>query len=184
MPGRALLASPPVTTTRRPVRGLVLAGAAGLVLALAACSETERLELGTAAPLEASDPLGVDFAVLSVTESTEEESGLTGMFDTELNGNPWLVGYRLDLTSGTREDFSWDAVTDLSNAAWTATTDKTDFQASGPGGSAAAEIPCPEQGAEVVEPVLMYGCQVFVIPEGQQIQSITVEDVATWAVEE
>ena len=30
----------------------------------------------------------------------------------------------------------------------------------------------------------MYGCQVFVIPEGQQIQSITVEDVATWAVEE
>lgn len=172
-----------MTTTKRSARTIALA-TAGLLLALAACSETERLELGSTAPLEATDPLGVDFTVLSVTESTAEESGLSGIFGTELNGNPWLVGYRLDLTSGTREDFSWDAVTDLSNAAWTATTDKTDFQASGPGGSAAAEIPCPEQGTEVVEPVLMYGCQVFVIPEGQQIQSITVEDVATWAVEE
>src|SRR5699024_8067987 len=127
------------------------------MLALTACAETERLEQGAAAPLEASDPLAVDMTIVSVTESTAEDSGLSGLFGTELNGNPWLVGYRLDITSGTREDFSWDAVTDLSNAAWTATTDKTDFQASGPGGSAAAEIPCPEQGAEVVEPVLMYG---------------------------
>ncbi len=153
------------------------------MLALAACAETERLDLGAAAPLEATDPLAVDLTVLSVTESTAEESGLTGIFGTELNGNPWLVGYRLDLTSGTREDFSWDAVTDLTNAAWTARTGSTEYQASGPGGSAAAQIPCPEQGTEAVEPVLMYGCQVFVIPEGQQIQSITVTDVATWAVE-
>lgn len=154
------------------------------MLTIAACAETERLEIGTAAALEATEPLAVDFTVLSVTESTAEESGLTGMFGNELNGNPWLVGYRVDLTSGTREDFSWDAVSDLSNESWTASTEKSDYQASGPGGSAASEIPCPEQGTEVVEPVLMYGCQVFVIPEGQQIQSITVEDVATWSVQE
>lgn len=173
-----------MTTTSLPARGLALAVAAGLLLTSAGCSETERLELGTPAALEAPEPLGVNFTVLSVTESTTEESGLTGIFGTELNGNPWLVGYRLDLTSGTREDFSWDAVSDLSNASWTASTERTDFQASGPGGSAVSEIPCPEQGTEVVEPVLMYGCQVFVIPEGQHIQSITVEDVATWAVGE
>ncbi|TGO06116.1 hypothetical protein SERN_0308 [Serinibacter arcticus] len=26
---------------------------------------------------------------------------------TAIDGVPWLVGYRLDLTAGTREDFSW-----------------------------------------------------------------------------
>ncbi len=94
------------------------------------------------------------------------------------------MGYRLDLTEGSREDFSWDAVSDLSNSAWVADTGRTELQGSGPGGTAAAEIPCAEQGTEVVDPVLMYGCQAFVVPEGQSIESITVTDVGTWAVED
>lgn len=125
----------------------------------------------------------MDLAVLSATESNLEEAGLEGIFGTELDGVPWLVGYRVDLTSGTREDFSWDAVNDLSSSAWTADTGQVDVQASIVTGAGPDELPCAEQGTEVVEPVLMYGCQLFVLPEGQQIEAITVADVATWGVE-
>ncbi|UFU01891.1 hypothetical protein LQF12_10220 [Ruania suaedae] len=159
--------------------------AVGLALALTSCSGGgEPLELGTAVPLEAEEPLAAELAVLSVVESSVEESGLTGILGTELNGVPWLVGYRIDLTEGSREDFSWDAISDLSNSAWVADTGSTELQGAGPGGSAAAEIPCLEQGTAAVDPVLMYGCQVFVVPEGQSIESVTVSDVGTWVVED
>ncbi|QOR69404.1 hypothetical protein IM660_11925 [Ruania alkalisoli] len=171
--------------TPSPRRRCLPAVTAAVGLALASCSGGgERLELGAAAPLDAEEPLAADFAVLSVVESSVEESGLTGIFGTELDGVPWLVGYRIDLTEGAREDFSWDAVSDLSNSAWVADTGSTELQGSGPGGTAAAEIPCLEQGTEVVNPVLMYGCQVFVVPEGQSIESIRVIDVGTWTVED
>ena len=161
----------------------VLPAALGLVLVTTGCSGTEKLELGSTAALEAEDPLGVDLAVLSATESNLAEAGLEGIFGTDLDGVPWLVGYRIDLTSGTREDFSWDAVNDLSSSAWVAETNRTDIQASIVNGVGPDDLPCAEQGTEVAEPVLMYGCQVFILPEGQHIESITVTDVATWAVE-
>lgn len=124
----------------------------------------------------------MDLAVLSATESSLEEAGLEGIFGTELDGVPWLVGYRIELTSGTREDFSWDAVTDLTSQAWLADTNSTDVEATIVNGVGPDDLPCAEQGTEVVEPVLMYGCQVFLVPEGQQIESVEVADVATWAV--
>lgn len=154
----------------------------GLLLAVSACSGAEKLELGSTAALEAADPLGVDLAVMSATQSSLEEAGLEGLFGTQIDGVPWLVGYRIELTSGTREDFSWDAVTDLTSPAWLADTGRTEVQASIVNGVGADEMPCAEQGTEVVEPVLMYGCQVFFVPEGQQIESVEVADVATWAV--
>lgn len=167
---------------RTPVRA-VLPAAAGLALVLSGCSAgEEQLDLGSTVALDAQDPLGVDFAVLSATESTLEDTGLEGMFGNDLEGVPWLVGYRIDLTSGTREDFSWDAVNDLTSQAWTADTGRTEVQASIVNGVGSDDLPCAEQGTEVTEPVLMYGCQVFLLPEGQQIESIAVTDVATWAV--
>ena len=169
-------------TPRLPLRA-VLPASLGLVLTLSACSGTEQLELGSTTALQAEDPLGVDLAVLSATESNLEEAGLEGIFGTELDGVPWLVGYRIDLTSGTREDFSWDAVNDLTSTAWVAETNRTEVQASIVNGVGPDDLPCAEQGTEVVEPVLMYGCQVFLVPDGQHIESITVTDVATWAVE-
>lgn len=175
----------PVTSSRRtprlPLRA-VLPASLGLVLTLSACSGTEQLELGSTTALEAEDPLGVDLAVLSATESNLEEAGLEGIFGTELDGVPWLVGYRIDLTSGSREDFSWDAVNDLTSPAWVAETNRTEVQATIVNGVGPDDLPCAEQGTEVAEPVLMYGCQVFVLPEGQQIESITVAEVGTWAV--
>ncbi len=157
-----------------------VAGAAlSLALVLTACSSVERLELETTAPLEAQSPLAADLAVLSITESSVEETGLEGMFGTELTGVPWLVGYRVDLTAGTREDFSWEAITDLSSGKWVARTNKTEVQASIL--NSGSESLCPEQDTEPVEPALMYGCRVFIVPEGQHITSVTVEDVATWS---
>ncbi|WP_277051472.1 hypothetical protein [Ruania albidiflava] len=171
-------------TSRRsasvPVRA-ALPAALGLTLLLSACSGAEQLELGSVVALEAQDPLGVDFAVLSVTQSTMAEAGLGGLAGTQLRGQPWLVGYRIELTSDTREDFSWDAVTDLSSAAWVADTGRTEVQASIVNGVGPDDLPCAEQGTEVVEPVLMYGCQVFIVPSGQDIESITVAEVGTWA---
>ncbi len=154
----------------------------GLTLTLTACSGTEQLELGSVVALEAQEPLGVDFAVLSVTQSTMAEAGLEGLAGTQVSGQPWLVGYRIELTSGTRDDFSWDAVNDLTSPAWVADTGRTEVPASIVNGSAAAELPCAELGTEVVEPVLMYGCQVFMVPSGQDIESVTVTDLGTWGV--
>ena len=163
-----------------PVRA-ALSAALGLTLLLSACSGAEQLELGSVVALEAQDPLGVDFAVLSVTQSTMAEAGLDGLFGTQVSGQPWLVGYRIELISGTREDFSWDAVTDLSSPARVADTGRTEVQASIVNGVGPDDLPCAEQGTEVVEPVLMYGCQVFIVPSGQDIESITVAEVGTWA---
>lgn len=156
---------------------------AGLVL-LSGCSGTEELELGTSAQLDAQEPLAAELAVLSATPSTMAEAGLDGLFGTQVSGQPWLVGYRIDLTSGTREDFSWDAINDLTSPAWVADLGRTEVQASIVNGVGPDDLPCAEQGTEVVEPVLMYGCQVFMVPSGQHIESITVTDVATWAVED
>ena len=160
----------------------MLPAALGLVLVAAGCSGTEKLELGSTAALEAADPLGVDLAVMSATQSSLEEAGLEGLFGTQIDGVPWLVGYRIELTSGTREDFSWDAVTDLTSPAWLADTGSTEVEASIVNSVGPDDLPCAEQGTEVVEPVLMYGCQVFILPEGQQIESVEVAEVATWAV--
>ena len=150
---------------------------------LASCASVEYLDLGATAPLEAEGALEADLAVLSITESSVAESGLEGMFGNELNGVPWLVGYRLDLTAGEREDFSWDAVTDLSTEHWEARTNKTTVQAAYTTSTSVEEL-CPESDTEVAEPVLMYGCRVFVIPEGQHIESVTVEDVGAWSAPE
>ena len=172
-----------MTTPRpRPFLRTMLPAALGLMLVATACSSAEQLELGSAVALDAEEPLGVDLAVLSATESTLEESGLEGLFGTELDGVPWLVGYQIELTSGTREDFSWDAVNDLTSSAWAADTGSTEVQASIVNGVGPDDLACAEQGTEVVEPVLMYGCQVFILPEGQQIESVEVAEVATWAV--
>lgn len=172
------------TTSERTSRRLrpVLPAALGLVLVAAGCSGTEKLELGSTASLEAADPLGVDLAVKSATQSSLEEAGLEGLFGTQIDSVPWLVGYRIELTSGTREDFSWDAVTDLTSPAWLADTGSTEVEASIVNSVGPDDLPCAEQGTEVVEPVLMYGCQVFILPEGQQIESVEVAEVATWAV--
>ncbi|WP_282944108.1 hypothetical protein [Cellulomonas endometrii] len=154
-------------------------------LALTACSGGEAgLALGETAPLEADAPLAVGVAVLSVTQSTLEDSGLTGLFGTSIEGVPWFVGYRLDLTSGTREDFSWDAVTDMTTQAWTADADRAgDIVATNVQGGGAQELPCAERGQETPEGSIGYYCQLFMLPEGASIDSIQLADVATWSVE-
>lgn len=170
-------------TTSLPRRTVGTAAAViALSATLTACSSAERFDLEATAPLEAESPLEADLAVLSVTESSVEETGLEGLFGTEVDGVPWLVGYRVDLTAGSREDFSWEAITDLSSEQWVARTDKTKVQASIV--NSGSENLCPEQDTEPEEPVLMYGCRVFVVPEGQHIESITVDDVGAWSVPE
>ena len=135
-------------------------------LALTACSGGEPdLALGETAPRAAEAPLAVDGAVLSVTESTLEESGLQGLFGASIDGVPWFVGYRLDLTSGTREDFSWDAVTPMTTSAWTADAGRAgDIPATDVRGAGAQQLPCAETGQERPEESIGYYCQVFVLP--------------------
>ena len=139
------------------------------------------LELGQAAPLEAQDPLGVELTVLSVTESTLDEAGLTGLMGTAIDGVPWLVGYRIDLTSGTREDFSWEAVPDLGAAAWTADAGRAgDVAASSVSGGGAQDLPCPEAGLEREDDSIGFYCRVFLLPDDAAVEAVRLADVATW----
>jgi len=176
----------PITARRRSARSRVAtASLAVMAFALTACSAgAPDLALGESAPLESQAPLGVDVAVTSVTPSTTEESGITGLFGASIDGVPWLVGYRLDLTSGTREDFSWEAVTDMTAQAWTADAGSAgDIVATGVHGTGAEDLPCTERGQEPPEGSLGFYCQVFLLPEGATLESVTLADIATWARE-
>lgn len=97
---------------------------------------------------------------------------------------PWLVGYRLDLTAGEESDFDWNLIQDVSRDSWVADTGSTEVGSSSPGGDTESELPCAEQGTEPEEPTFFYGCEVFYLPEGQSIETITVTDVGTWGVED
>lgn len=174
----------PISARRRSARAWVAtASLAATAFALTACSAgTPDLALGESAPLETQEPLVVDIAVTSVTASTLEESGLTGLFGASIEGVPWLVGYRLDLTSGSREDFSWEAVTDVTAQAWTADAGSAgEIVATGVHGTGAEDLPCAELGQEPPRPALGFYCQVFLLPEGATLESVTLTDVATWA---
>jgi hypothetical protein len=154
-------------------------------IALTGCAGgDDGLALGEVASLKAEAPLAVDIAVLSVTRSTIEEAKLAGLFGAAVDGVPWLVGFRLDVTEGTREDFSWETVTDLSAAAWTADAGSAgQIGATSVAGTGSEDLPCAERGQEPPASSIGYYCELFILPKDAEIHTVELSNVASWSVE-
>jgi hypothetical protein len=48
-------------------------------------------------------------------------------------------------------------------------------------GTGAEDLPCAELGQEPPEGSLGFCCEVFLLPEGARLESVTLTDIATWA---
>lgn len=159
----------------------LIAASAAVVMLAAACTEsTPPLAIGDSVVL-ASETLEASLTVTGVTATDWETLGLTGLFSSAPpDGVPWVVDYRIDLASGTRPDFSWDAVPTLSSEAWTAeTSGRADVIAS-PVNTSTADW-CPGYVAELPDNVVGTYCRVFVLPEGEELDEVRIAEVATWA---
>lgn len=169
------------TSSRRPVRILAAVPAVAL-LALAACSSEPPLAVGESVDLE-SETLEASLTVTAVTEADLEELGLEGLFGTSLDGVPWVVDYRIDLASGTRPDFSWDAVPELTFRAWTAET-SSGAEVSATQIQSADPAMCPGYEADLADDVVGTYCHVFLVPEGQAVDEVTAAEVGTWELDQ
>lgn len=148
---------------------------------LTGCSLSEpALAIGESAPLT-SDTLEASLTVTAVTASDFATLGLEGALGSDLpDGVPWVVDYRIDLASGTRADFSWDAVPTLTSGAWSGRTDnRSEVQATMVSGGGTMDW-CPGYVAENPDTVVGTYCQVYVVPEGQELVEVQVQDVGTW----
>lgn len=156
---------------------LILLGAA---LLLAGCAEsTPALSIGESASLT-SDSIDASLTVTGIEASDFDSLGLEGLFGSDLpDGVPWVVDYRIDMNAGTRPDFSWDAVPTLTSTAWTAETDNGSDVAATSVQSSTSEW-CPGYESELADEVVGTYCHVFIVPEGRELTSVEVADVATW----
>ncbi|MFV0253294.1 MAG: hypothetical protein ACK5H2_08145 [Beutenbergiaceae bacterium] len=154
-----------------------------IVWLLTGCAPAEPpLSIGEAVPLE-SDVLEVSLTVTAVTTSDFESLGLTGLFtDVPPDGVPWLVDYRLDLASGVRADFSWDAVPSLTASAWTATSTSGEQVEAAKVQGAGIQDWCPGYQTDLPDDVVGTYCHVFILPDGQELDEVSIADVATWTI--
>lgn len=171
-----------MSRTRRGVVWRAVLGA-GLALGLlTACSGTEPFTLGEVVPLETDTSLEPTLTVTSV-ERVGDDEGLTDFGGGALTGDPWRVSYRIALGDGVRQDFTWDAIPDVSSGQWTARAGGSDVTASTLTGDAASlcnGTAAPPQEDSVVGDY----CQIFVIPDGEAIDRVELADVGAWDVGE
>lgn len=164
------------------MRPLVAASCAvAALVALAGCSgeSAAALSRGEAATLAAAEPLGVTLTVLGA-EEVGDDVELTDLGGGALDGVPWQVDYRIDMTSGSRQDFSWDAVPAVSSSQWSARDSGgaklTAAHLTGTASSLCNGTAEPPESDDVVGTY----CQIFIVRDGETLDRVELAEVGTW----
>ncbi|PWD51261.1 hypothetical protein C8046_11945 [Serinibacter arcticus] len=166
------------STPSRHAQPALVALAATSAVALSACSAFAAPQtLGDTVDLDGEAP-AVALTVTAATAHDAAELGLAGLLGTDLDGVPWLVDYRVDLEPGAREGLSFEDAPALNADAWEGRTSSTlTLAAASVGGWSAAD--CPGVVDDPAADALV-SCHVFVVPEGQTLDSVSVEGAGTW----